>query len=248
MMMREGTPDEFIQKALKIMIPEIKEVFGDDLLMIALYGSAATGAFIRGVSDINLLIIVEKSDARQLCRLSKRSRRSLLEYRITPHILTKQELMTSADVFPVEYTEIKETMILLEGSPLFDDLTSSMRNYRHQVESMLRGSLNSLRQILLMTSCEEKILHRELLSWSGRQIPLYRAVLRLFGSSPKGLDTDQMLQVLEDVGGVSCPGLKELANLRGRQTEKHQLHDLSSRLLAEYKTLVEVIDALEAEK
>lgn len=247
-MMREGNPDEFIQKALKVMLPEIKEVFGSELLMVSLYGSAATGTFIKGVSDINLLIIVERSDAKRLCMLSKRSRRSLLEYRITPHILTRQELVTSADVFPVEYTEIRETMILLEGDSLFEDLDSSMKNYRHQVESMIRGSLNSLRQILLMTSCEEKILYRELLSWSGRQIPLYRAVLRLFGSSPEGMSTEQMLQVLEKNSGCPCEGLKELANLRGRQTEKHQLHELSSKLLDEYMGLVEVIDAIKAEK
>ena len=243
--MRESNPEQFIEKALEAMIPAIKEVYKEHLLMIALYGSAATGTFVKGVSDINILIVVDLSDAEKLCDLSKSARRSLLDYRITPHILSERELLTSADVFPIEYLEIRDTLRLLYGTSLLDELEIGKKNIRHQVETMLRGELNSLRQILLMTSCEEKILHRELLSWSGRQLPLYRAVLRLYGDHTAIMAPKQMITLLEKYLQCPCSSLKELVDLRKKKTKMKspELRSLSTELVTQYLKMVEVVDA-----
>jgi hypothetical protein len=246
--MRESEPEQFITKALDTMLPLVEEVYGDDLLMIALYGSAATGAFVRNVSDINLLIIVTKADATQLCALAKKAKRCLQEFRITPQILSKQELLTSADIFPVEYLEIRQSMHLLYGTSLFDELDIGHRNIRHQVETMLRGGLNSLRQILLLTACESKILYRELLSWSGRQIPMYRAILRLYGDTTVIEDPKGLIKPLEEHLKCSCSSLEALMRLREVQPKDTDLMRLTAELLTQYMQIVEVIDAYESQQ
>lgn len=249
--MRETNPERFIEKGIETIVPMIKETYGSDLCMVALYGSAATGTFIKGVSDINILIVVEHAEAAQLFALAKSARKSLIDYRITPHILSKQELFASADVFPIEYLEIRETMKLLLGENLLEQLEIGDQNVRHQVETMVRGGLNSLRQIILLVSSDEKILRRELLSWGGRQLPLYKSVLRLFKAEPdeyRAHDPREVVASLEKHLGFSCSALAELIDLRDSQASGRPLSDLVSKLLAQYIRLVEAVDGCETER
>lgn len=190
-------------------LPVVRQVYGDLLSMVALYGSAATGTWVSGVSDINILIVVEKADPDKLIEFGVAlGKRNLIQrYRITPHILSRQELDTSSDIFPVEYLELRETLELVEGENLFADLQVSIENLRHQVEAMTRGSVNTLRQIVIASAGDRRRLQASLKGWSGRQIPLYRAVLRLAAmakgsvGATAGTDTASN-QTGKDLGGI----------------------------------------------
>ncbi len=244
--MRETNPEQFIEQAIEEIMPILKDVFGGNLKMVALYGSAATGGFIKRVSDVNILIIVGESSVDQMLRLSKEGKKGLIDYRITPHILSEKELITSADVFPVEYQEIQATMRLLYGEMMLDSLEIGKTNIRHQVESMLRGGMNSLKQIILMTSRDEKIFKRELISWSGRQIPLFRAVLRLYNAQSEGcssLDILKLIECLEEHVHVDCSAFRALLELRAKQDTPVDMNVLITNLTEQYMKMVEAVDA-----
>ena len=51
--------DAYVTKAIDVFMPILTGVYGDSLVMTALYGSAAAGGWVQGVSDINILIVVE---------------------------------------------------------------------------------------------------------------------------------------------------------------------------------------------
>ncbi len=244
--MRETNPEQFIEQAIDEILPIIKHVFGDNLKMVGLYGSAATGSFVKRVSDVNILIIVGKSSVDEMLKLSKEGKKGLIDFRITPHILSQKELETSSDVFPVEYQEIQATMRLLYGESMLDSLKIGKSNIRHQVETMLRGEMNSLKQIILMTSRDEKIFKREVLSWSGRQIPLFRAVLRLYNAQSDGcssLDLYKLIQCLEEHVKVDCSSFRILLDLRLKQDTHVEMNSLITDLTEQYMKMVEAIDA-----
>ncbi len=248
--MREPEPRQFIEKAIGDMLPILKRVFAENLRMVALYGSGATGSFVRGVSDINLLIIIAEPSVDQLLQLAKEGKKGLVDYRVTPHVLSEKELLTSSDVFPVEYQEIAATMRVLYGSSLFESLDIGKKNLRHQIESMLRGGLNSLKQIILLASNDDKIFRRELVSWSGRQIPLFRAVLRLYNAQSEGcssLDLLKLVSCMEKQTGLSCTAFRQLLDLRDKRDAVIDLTALVTDLNGQYMSIVEAVDAREFE-
>ena len=79
--------DAYVTKAVDIFMPILTGIYDDSLVMTALYGSAAAGGWVQGVSDINILIVVDNADPSRLFELGKSARKILAKYRITPHIL-----------------------------------------------------------------------------------------------------------------------------------------------------------------
>jgi len=85
---------ESIQKTIEgSFIEALKNVFDANLLSVMAYGSYASGDFIPGTSDINLLVILEKPDTGQIGMLGKRMHSVMRKFRITPLIMTRTEFI-----------------------------------------------------------------------------------------------------------------------------------------------------------
>jgi predicted nucleotidyltransferase len=238
--MKNHNVQTYIQKATDRTLEVIAGVFGEDLLMAALYGSAATGTYSKEYSDINMLFIVKHLDPSQLEQAGKAGRKVFNTYRVTPLILSRKELEDSEDVFPVEYLEIRDTMKLLYGENLFDQLNVGRQNIRHQVETMVRGSLNALRQISLLFSGDRKGLRKELALWAGRQPPLFKALLRLSDEQPEDQD---MVERVEKLLGFSSLGLSEIPKLREEEELSVPIEQLVLKLLSDMSTIAEAVNA-----
>ncbi len=78
---------------LKILTTSFKE----NLKSVMLYGSFVSGNFIRGVSDINILIILKNVEFEQIQNMGKNGFKFMKRYKITPLILSKDEFLTSAE-------------------------------------------------------------------------------------------------------------------------------------------------------
>lgn len=240
--MKPHDTQAFIDEAAKKAVDVLKEVFSQRLVMAALYGSAVTGTYAKEVSDINILAAVSFLTAEDLSRTASMGKKKLSSYRITPLLLTVEELENSSDVFPVEYLEIKETMKLLYGSSLFDSIDPGRQNIRHQVETMTRGALNALRQIILLSSESSRTLSQELRSWSGRQLPLLKALLRLSENRP---DPQRYVEQAEELLGCSLDSLKQVKSLREGSISREKLKQLALSLEADYARMAEAVDAFE---
>ena len=66
----EGLPDE-TQKLLQNYVKEVKGAFGDQLEGLLLYGSAVRGEFLRGRSNLNILLLVSSYDSAVLKQYSR---------------------------------------------------------------------------------------------------------------------------------------------------------------------------------
>ncbi|POR00998.1 hypothetical protein AU468_09020 [Alkalispirochaeta sphaeroplastigenens] len=155
--------------------------FGDNLDSVTLYGSYVRGTFQRGVSDINALILLNRPDGAQIQRFGGEARRFLRSRRITPLILTRTEFLSSADVFPLEYADIRQTHRTIFGEDPTAALNLQDRNLRHQLEHQLRGNLVSLRQMVLAARGRKRIVRAQLLDWFGPLAAVFRGLVRLAG-------------------------------------------------------------------
>src|SRR5690606_5670177 len=94
----------------------LREVYGDELRAVLLYGSAARGEYREGGSNLNLLVILREVGAETLRRGSAPAREWAEAGNPPPLLLGEEEWRRSADVFPIEYTDIRDANVLLHGA------------------------------------------------------------------------------------------------------------------------------------
>jgi len=122
------------------------KVFGKELVSLVLYGSAAGGSYIKGKSDINLLVVLTPAgldkftDALDTVK-SWRKRRVAI-----PLIMTKDFIASSLDSYPIEFLGMKNSHILIYGEDVLSELNFNPADLRLQIERELRGKLLLLRQ------------------------------------------------------------------------------------------------------
>ena len=94
MKIRQAVETEFVALA--------RRIFGEQLVSLVIYGSYLKDTFTPGVSDVNVLVILAKNQPEALAQLGAHGSRFLRRNKITPLILSRQEFVSSADVFPME--------------------------------------------------------------------------------------------------------------------------------------------------
>jgi predicted nucleotidyltransferase len=225
---------------------KLKEVFAGDLLAIVLYGSAAAGSYSDGVSDINVLVILQKTSAAQLSLLGKTAKTLLRKYRVSPFIMTRDEFTTAADVFPLEYCDILEANEVVYGNKEIINISVSKENLRLQLEEKLRGAVGDIRGMLIHAGRNEKPLEKFILSRSSFGGVLFRGLLRLKGKSVTGLDTEAAIALVEKEYGVSLKAFSALNRLRqSKKISPQKPTAFAETLLEALGVLVQKADAME---
>jgi len=229
-----------VLEPLSRLVSVMKDVFAGDLASVILYGSAARGAYRRGVSDLNILILLEKSYPRRIFLFGKKAGRLIRRFRITPLIMSVPEFQGSADVFPMEYADMAEARRVLHGpDPAFPALTRT--NLRHQLEERLRGAVNDLRQMLIAAEGRERALGRFLRNWSGVPNAIFRGLAGLRGAAA-ARDPGETLVFVAREYGIPTDAFTDLGRLRGG--ESIPPGDLAGRLLEALKALAAAVDAM----
>ncbi|MEW6517741.1 MAG: hypothetical protein AB1439_12660 [candidate division FCPU426 bacterium] len=224
---------------------EIRGLFGGNLLGLAVYGSAATADYLPGVSDINLVLIlkaVELADLERLRSFVQKHRKVKLS---TPLMLTSEHIRTSADVFPIEYLEIKEKHRLLWGQDPFTKLRIDLKNLRHECEHELKGRLLRLRQSYLEIGKDAAPLRQLLLAAHNANYPAFRAALRLKRVAPP-VKKEEIDAALAKHYRVDGPVLQHLRDLKAGQAKRNrgELETLCQQYLHEVTRIAAQVDRL----
>jgi len=169
------------------IIADYKELFGDDLVSIILYGSAAGEGYRPGKSDINLMIVLSDTGMERLDRAFEKVKKWRKQNVATPLFLTENYVDTSLDVYPIEYLNFQKDHILVFGKDILKDLIFNPEFIRLQCEREIKGKLLLLREAFLNTSGKGKAL-REVIDQSlPAFIAIFEALLHLKGKDlPRG--------------------------------------------------------------
>jgi predicted nucleotidyltransferase len=239
-MSKESALREAVEKSY---LTQLKETFGSNLLSVMLYGSYVSGDFAPGVSDVNLLVILEHSDSDSIELLGKRASRMMRKYNITPLILTKSEFVNSADVFPMEYADIRERNRVLTGSDETASLTLKKVNLRHQLEERLRGSVASLRQMLVASRGRKRVLAANLRILYGTLKTLCRGLLSMKGTHDIPTEGAAIIDEVSNIFEIDAEPLKKLLELR--KGAKIHVWNLAAQTLATLEKLIIIVDGME---
>jgi hypothetical protein len=158
---------------------EVRGLLGEDLLSVALYGSAAGEDFVAGTSDINTVVVVTAVSFSHLQRLAERLPAWRKTGFATPMIIDREFLAGASDSLPMELSDIKAQHRLLWGADPFERLAIDERRLRLAAEHGARQELLALRDAFVEHVGDRKKLRAVLLESLTTALMIMRALLRV---------------------------------------------------------------------
>ncbi|MEQ8214450.1 MAG: hypothetical protein ABRQ35_11185 [Smithellaceae bacterium] len=122
------------------------KVFGNELISLIIYGSAAGGYYIRGKSDINLLVVLTPAGLDKFTDVLETVQSWRKRSVAIPLIMSKNFVESSLDSYPIEFLGMKNSHILIYGEDILAELTVKPADLRLQIERELRSKLLLLRE------------------------------------------------------------------------------------------------------
>jgi hypothetical protein len=170
-----------MEKLLSQLVEKLQKAYGERLISVVLYGSAACGDHQPKFSDINVLCVFEAIGPRELAACEEISRWWRERGNASLMLITESEVSESAECFAVEFTGIQHCYRLLYGKDVISGLAIGRRFYRAQVERELRAKLLRLRQKAAGMMSQPDLLRRLLLDSVSTFCVLFGHALALRG-------------------------------------------------------------------
>ncbi|MGH7458679.1 MAG: hypothetical protein ACREKN_06345 [Longimicrobiaceae bacterium] len=200
-------------KGARGLARELATVYGDQLISVILYGSGAREEHRDRLSDLNVLVLLERADPAALRKASAVAGRWARRGNPPPLILAADDWDRSRDVFPIEFAEIADARRVLLGSDPFEGLSVPREQLRAQCEYELRSRFIQLREQYLLHARDPKRLAQTALRSVSTFLVLFRTVLRLLGTAVPP-DSAAVVERTAGVVGFDAGPILELLRLR----------------------------------
>jgi predicted nucleotidyltransferase len=222
---------------------KLQKVLGDRLRSVVLYGSAAAGDHVGKESDYNVLVVTTRLGVDELTDLAKVSAAWGREGNPPPLYFTFDRLQKSADVFPIELMDIRESHRIIYGEDIVSAIDVRPENLRLILERELKSALIQLREQFLLTGGKAKGVRKLMVESLSTVLVLFRAALRLYQPGVPPLKLDAMRALGEHIEFDEKVFLEVEALKEGRSGDAAGPVDLFRRYLETVESVVDKIDA-----
>lgn len=217
------TLDRLKPAAAKNVQPFLDEMlagYREKIHSIYVTGTAITEDFDERISDVNTLVVLKKMDLGFLELLAPLGKKYGKRRVAAPLIMTPEYILSSLDVFPIEFLNFKLIHAAVFGEDLLQDLPIDRVDLRHQCERELKVKLIWIRQSYLSAQGDRKLLTNGFVNSITSYIPLFRGIIFLFGKTPP-LKQQDVMEALAAESGVNTDVFAKVLR------EKHQKVKLS---------------------
>jgi hypothetical protein len=197
-------------------VKQLRGAAGDRMRAATLFGSAARGEWLEGVSDVNVLVLFDNIDAPLLSRVSPAAR-AAVPRGVRPLVMELNEWRRASDVFAIELADMKDAHVQLMGDDPTAGFTFDATSLRFQAEHELRGKLLHLHAGMMMAEDGKRLgqllVHalpsfatylRVALRLAGQAVPSAMREVIEQGCAAAGASPNAFLSVLEArVSGAS---------------------------------------------
>lgn len=237
-------PETIYPKILK----QLKAALGDDLLGLAVFGSAAGERYIKGRSDINLMILKADGSGHKLGRLIEFYQTWAPANLAVPVVVTPNYLAASSDVFPIELLVMAAEHKCIFGQDPLADLQIKASDLRLQLERELKAKLMAMRSRLIMSGGKKE----ELKGLIGDALPAFTALFKAYLYLTQGSFPNHPASVLEamDEAGVQLSSFHKMGRVKigDLKLSAGEMTALIEKALAELSDLSKNVDQLEIAK
>jgi len=237
-------PAAEILSATRGWLDPIRTALGPEFLSAYLTGSVLTQGFDRKHSRVNVLVVARTLDVEILDRV-----RAALptpgEVAFDPLFLTRTQIEQSLDSFAIEWLEISERHMLLEGADLVSSIEVAPKDLRLQCERELRAKFIQLRQAYLFTPDRAAGLVTVMKASASSFATLFRTLMRLRGETPPA-NQGRVVERVADLYQLDAESLlgAHLVRYSERRYKSDEIQAVYRKFLAEIQKLVIAIDQL----
>ncbi len=227
------------------IIADYQAVYGDDLISIALYGSAAGTGYRPGKSDINFMVFLSENGIEHLGQAFPIVKKWRKKNVAIPLFLTENYLKTSMDVFPIEYLNFQRSYVPVFGMDILKDLQFDPEFMRLQCEREIKGKLLLLREAFLETNGKSGALREVIRNSIPSLVAIFEALLYLKGEEiPK--EKRKIVRKTCNTFGMGADVFEKLLDIKERVAKPgdREIKNLFKLYLNEMRKLAKLIDAL----
>jgi hypothetical protein len=223
----------------------VRQTLGNEFQAAFLTGSVLVQGFDPRRSKINIVVVARTLEPEMLDLL----RQSMPVTRKAPHfdplLLTQRQIETSLDTFPIEWLEMRERHLTLEGNDVLASLEVPHTYLRLECEHELRSKHIRLRQAYLASGRSSRLLQDVLKGSASSFATLFRTLLRLRGESTPAAPA-KVIERLADLYRLDAEGLlgAHLVRYSGRRYKADEIVAIYRKFLGEISRLVTAIDTL----
>jgi predicted nucleotidyltransferase len=223
-------------------IKELQVAYGEGLVSVILYGSAASGEFTKRHSNVNILVVLDDASLDNLKNASGLVNRR--RYRsIKPLFLSEEYIRNSTDVFPIEFLDMKENYSLLFGKDILANINIDLKNLRFQCEQELKSKLLNIRNLYIRDkslSIIEPLLFRSFTSL----VHIMRNLLRIKGKVPP-YNKQDILDDFTKEFGLDTAGLSRVLSTKnsGRRLNYSELNAMLVAMTHDLEKIAALADA-----
>jgi hypothetical protein len=230
--------------AARNWLEPVRSALGGDFLAAYLTGSVLTHGFDPRHSAINVLVVSRQLGMPMLDSLAAAVRHKGRPA-FQPLFATREQIESSLDVFPIEWLDIQERHLRLEGEDVFAALDVPREDLRRQCEHELRGKHLRLRQAYVLAHSHPQSLTETLRASASGMATLYRTLLRLRGETPPA-DHAHVTERLADLYQLDAAALLGPHMLRHskRRMKSEEITALYRKFLVELDRLILAVDSL----
>lgn len=231
-----------VRELLQSYCEKTKELHGENLISLIIYGSALGGDFIPGKSNVNLLIALTRIDPPDLKKSVKLvgwgQKKGVISL-----MLTLEHIRTSTDVFPIEFSEMKENHLLIYGEDILTEISVNPENIRRQCEQQIKGGLIRLYQIYLETELKPKRMAALLENSLVSLIPIFRNLLKL-KKAPYSFNKEDVINKLGEKFAVNKEIFLKIWRIKQGREKPENIEKLWGDYLEEIEKLGIIVDQL----
>lgn len=224
--------EEFVRKTCNLYKAEV--------ISIILYGSASSGEFIEDRSNINLLIILENATITNCSKIGPVINSDRYK-EFEPIFFSKGDLLSSADVFPIEFLDMRENYKVLFGEDVLKELIIDSKNLRFQCEHELKSKLIMLRQAFVRLNQNKSALEKMLIKSFTSVTHIARNILKLKNKNPKYPKEELLTQLSKDLQ-IRQDEWEKILKLKNKQIKV--THEELIALYINFTSDVEIIAGL----
>lgn len=146
-----------MEGVLSELVDAARQCFAADLVLAALYGSAAEDR-LRPGSDVNVLFVLESFDAAKVDSLRPALRTAHAALRLQTMVMLRAELPAAAELFAVKFNDIRTRHRILHGPDLLKELVIDEAELKRRLREVLLNLAMRLRERYAMVSLREEQL------------------------------------------------------------------------------------------
>jgi hypothetical protein len=224
-------------------VKRIREAGEPNVESILLFGSAVTGDFHPGLSNLNMLCVLRDSSFAKLQALAPVAKWWDRQKQPAPLCMTRLELQRSTDVFTIELLDIQQHHRVLFGEDVVEGLAISMQVHRVQLEYELREKLILLRQQVLLAAGNDSRLWELLLHAVPSFGTLFRHALIALGEAQCS-SRREAVELLSKRLEFDPSAILQVLEVRERKTnpKKVDVNQVAAKYLAAVEKVTTAVD------